>query len=495
MGMMVNKPNYYALLGIFRDATQDEIKKAYFEVAQRLHPDKNVAVGETEIFLEIQKAFDILSNPVQRAKYDAEQPEKAASHSPVVERITYSRPSLVRINETQLVYALLEWKPRKNEEEVSSPPLNVCLVLDRSTSMKHEKMDMVKAAAIHLLRGLRQQDVMGMVTFSDHAEVIIPSSIHGDKHRMESKIRAIQPSGATELFKGLEAGIIQVRQNLAPERVNHVILLTDGHTYGDEEACLKLAAQAAKEGIGISGLGIGEDWHDTFLDELAAATGSSSMYIAEPQGIQHFLEAKFAQFVKTFAEQVVIKFKHGQGIELQYAFRLQPNSGPLALESPLQLGAILNDAPLRVLLEFSIHAAAVVKDVAELLQGVVQISIPTQPLPVPPSRLRLFRPVTEAAVPEPPSPAIIQALANLNFYRMQERAQQEVAAGEHEQASQRLQHLATHLLSSGEKKLAQTVLLEAEHLQRMHSLSDEGQKNIKYGTRALLLPAEKGNTL
>ena len=42
-----SKPDHYTTLGVFRDASQEEIKRSYFEAAQRLHPDKNVAAGET----------------------------------------------------------------------------------------------------------------------------------------------------------------------------------------------------------------------------------------------------------------------------------------------------------------------------------------------------------------------------------------------------------------------------------------------------------------
>ncbi|MEW6400504.1 MAG: DnaJ domain-containing protein, partial [Chloroflexota bacterium] len=48
--MPQKKSDLYTVLGILRDATQEDIKRAYFEAAQRLHPDKNVAPGETELF-------------------------------------------------------------------------------------------------------------------------------------------------------------------------------------------------------------------------------------------------------------------------------------------------------------------------------------------------------------------------------------------------------------------------------------------------------------
>lgn len=72
--MPANKPDHYAVLGVFRDASQEEIKRAYFDAAQRLHPDKNVAAGETELFLEIQQSYEILSNPKRRNLYDATLP-------------------------------------------------------------------------------------------------------------------------------------------------------------------------------------------------------------------------------------------------------------------------------------------------------------------------------------------------------------------------------------------------------------------------------------
>ncbi len=74
--MYPSQKDYYALLGVLRDASMEEIKRAYYEAAQRLHPDKNKLAGETEIFLEIQQAYEVLSNPKRRAQYDATLPKE-----------------------------------------------------------------------------------------------------------------------------------------------------------------------------------------------------------------------------------------------------------------------------------------------------------------------------------------------------------------------------------------------------------------------------------
>lgn len=489
---MSTSSDYYSLLGVFRDATQEEIKHAYFEAAQRLHPDKNEAPGETEIFLDVQKAYDTLANPEQRAKYDATLNPEEEILRPIVQRVSFSRESLVRLNESQLIYALLEWKPRQNANEFNTPPLNVCLVLDRSTSMKGEKVERLKASALHLVRNLREGDFLSVVTFSDRAEVLISASARLDHRKMESKLHTIMPNGGTEILQGLKLGLSEVRSNISRERVNHIILLTDGQTYGDENESLKLAEEAASLGIGISGLGIGKDWNDNFLDALAAKTGSSSGYIAEPQQIQDFLEKKFRQLANVFAENLELSYTKSPHTKLTYAFRVQPNEAHLPVENPIKLGVILRNQPVKLLLEFEVHPGAVLKDEVSLLAGDLKFIIPSLSLPTSRLRISLACNVTEKADLTPPPPSLINALISLNLYRMQEKAQQDAEAGRYDDASRRLQHLATHLLSQGERSMAKTVLLEAEHLQNQQVLSEEGRKNIKYGTRALLLSSVKG---
>ncbi|WP_234408939.1 J domain-containing protein [Marinilabilia salmonicolor] len=63
--------NYYKTLGVSKNATQDEIKKAYRKLAVKYHPDKNPDDKETENkFKEINEAYEVLKDPEKRKKYD-----------------------------------------------------------------------------------------------------------------------------------------------------------------------------------------------------------------------------------------------------------------------------------------------------------------------------------------------------------------------------------------------------------------------------------------
>lgn len=481
---MGTEKDYYEILGVDRNATAEEIRRAYFDAARRLHPDKNVAPGETQLFLEVQQAYETLSNPKKRAQYDATLPPDPDAQEYIRSRIVYSREHLFPDAEGQLIYVLFHLMASPRAPRVS-PPVNVGLVLDRSTSMT-DAIGVVKSTALEIMRNLKPNDFFSLVVFSDRAEVIIPSQTAADVRRLETRVHAIQCSGGTEIFFGLEAGYNEVLRAAQRSQANHLILLTDGRTYGDEEKCLALARQAAEKGVMIHGLGIGADWNDAFLDELTSLTGGNSTYISRPEEIRRALLEKIANISSTYAEDVQLDYKLARGVELRYAFRILPHPGLLNVSRPMRLGAIDYENGLKLLFEFVVHQAKE-GEIVRLLDGRIRSVLMGQNGKNISFPLKLSRPVEKRAGLDAPPAEVVKALSKLILYRMQEQAQADAAVGNFEKAAERLQRLATHLLAQNERALAKTALLEAEQLLRQQKFSQQGLKEIKYGTRALLL--------
>jgi molecular chaperone DnaJ len=62
--------DYYEVLGVSRDADKEEIKRSYRRLARKYHPDVNKEPGAEDRFKEINRAYEILSEPEMRARYD-----------------------------------------------------------------------------------------------------------------------------------------------------------------------------------------------------------------------------------------------------------------------------------------------------------------------------------------------------------------------------------------------------------------------------------------
>src|SRR5215216_92747 len=67
---MARSPDYYKTLGVDRKASADEIKKAYRKLARQYHPDTNNSAGAEDRFKAVSEAYDVLSDPEKRKKYD-----------------------------------------------------------------------------------------------------------------------------------------------------------------------------------------------------------------------------------------------------------------------------------------------------------------------------------------------------------------------------------------------------------------------------------------
>ena len=478
--------NLYELIGVDRNASFEEIKRAYHEKARKYHPDVNKDVTG-ELFLSIQDAFEILSDPNTRQQYDL-QLDQGVFVSPVTRlRIIPSRKAIPRLNEDQLIYGLLEIECLKTSEEFESPQAHICLVIDQSTSMQGVRMDMVKTNVNRVISKLDSRDLISIVTFSDDAQVFMPPTQISNSKTIESKISQIFTNGGTEIKKGLKAGIDLLWEGKAEGFARYLILLTDGHTYGDEEACFSLAYKAVEEGIIISAMGIGHEWNEAFLEKLTGITGGSTLFVNSKDALSLYLEKLFKSIDLVYANKMTLFLEKDQRVELRLLMQMDPNIVQYNVQNEkISLGDLHYGKKTTFFMEFLIHPLIKKDKDVELLSGQIKMELPHEKQKNARMFPKLVLPIIDEMQNDQPPVEIVRALSRLTMYSMQERSREDVKIGSFVRATRRLNFLASRLLAEGEVRLANRVITESDAIQKTHQFSVDGEKELKYGTKKLL---------
>ncbi|MBP7999086.1 MAG: VWA domain-containing protein [Chloroflexi bacterium] len=388
------------------------------------------------------------------------------------------------LNVSQLLYLLVNVQPPP-EYQKARTTLNICLVIDRSTSMRGERLDQVKAAAALILEKLTAEDTLSVITFSDRAEVVVPNGPVTNRTMLMARVQGIQASGGTEIYQGLAMGMQELAKYLGRQGLSHLVLLTDGHTYGDAGQCIELSQRAASRNIGISALGIGTEWNDQFLDALVAPSGGQSAYIEDPNRILELLQERVKGLGAAYAHNVRLIPRFPEGVQVVSAFKTAPYAQPLSANSKgISLGALEGGYTLSILLELNVPPFPVGTTV-QLPLGIIadipQYQLQNHEI----SSVYTLHVVQGQPLVDPPV-ALVEAVQVLNLYRMSEKAWQEIETGHLDKATKRMERLTTRLFEAGYAQLAQNARTETDLLQKQGKLSVEGRKKLKYGTRALM---------
>lgn len=479
----------YTVLGVGRQATPEEIEAAFD--AWNARADTGEPISD-ELWTRVRYAYDVLSSPARRSVYDSLVTDTAGAA--VGLDLVVSGTTLPLLDTPQLFYALITLRPKETEGE--RRPLNLSLVVDRSTSMRGERLERVMAAVGLLLKKLGPDDMLSVISFSDRAEVVLPAATLGQAAQSpnadiasawrepQQRLRSIAASGGTEIFHGLRAGLNQIARGGMESHTNHLILLTDGHTYGDADECLRLAGEAATRGIGLTAFGLGADWNDTFLDALVAPSGGQSHFIESPDEVTRHLEGRLKGLGDIYARHLTLRRAWPAQFTLRGGFKLTPFPQPLASESdPIPLGDLEGRAPVTALLEFLIAPQPVATRFRLPLE--VRYTAAGGPEERVERSAQLIASGAAGAEPTVPAP-LLEAVLRLNLYRMQEKAWEEAQSGKLDTAAARMRRLTARYMETGDLRLARQAQLEAQQLAHLGTMSPEGRKLLKYGTRSLM---------
>ncbi len=404
---------------------------------------------------------------------------------------TLSRAVLGESSEPQLLYVLLEAAAEGLATQLPKLPLNLCLVIDRSSSMRGERLNQVKEAAGKIIDQLSQDDYFSLVVFNDRADVVVPAQRVADKSDLKRAVGTVEAAGGTEMANGMALALQEVQKPMLTRGISRLLLLTDGRTYGDESRCVEIARRAQGRGVGLTALGIGTEWNEDLLETMTARENSRAQYIASAQDITTVFADELKRLHSIFAQQVRIQLAARPGGLVRAFDRVRPFIAPvqIAEEADLRWAGALGDWPGSDVQAFLIEIVVPPLGVGDhpLLKIALRYDLPSANL-----RDQVAEEIVRVSV-QPADQASYQIdstvkywLERLVAYRLQSSAWQDVEAGRLDEATRRLQMAGTRLFDAGEVALAQTVQEEATRLLRSGSTSDEGRKRIKFGTRGLM---------
>ncbi len=155
-----------------------------------------------------------------------------------------------------------------------SVPVNLALVLDTSGSMVGAPIEEARAALHSVVDQLRPQDHLTIVTFDSRAQVVLPRVRIDDADRDEihERIDAVAARGTTDLAAGLATALHQLEPEREPGDLDRLVLVGDG-VPNDASALPGYVGHAQAMGVAITALGVGLDYDEVLLGQLARDTG------------------------------------------------------------------------------------------------------------------------------------------------------------------------------------------------------------------------------
>ncbi|KJK41721.1 von Willebrand factor type A domain-containing protein [Streptomyces variegatus] len=176
---------------------------------------------------------------------------------------------------------------RTAERTGERPPAALTFVLDVSGSMAEPgRLDLAQESLAVMTDRLRDDDSVALVTFSDEAETVLPMTrLDGNRDEIQDAISDLDTQDSTNLGAGVETGYETAVEGLREGATNRVVLVSDalantGDT--DAESILeRIAGERREHGITLFGVGVGSDYGDALMENLADKGDGHTVYVSD----------------------------------------------------------------------------------------------------------------------------------------------------------------------------------------------------------------------
>jgi Ca-activated chloride channel family protein len=375
----------------------------------------------------------------------------------------------------------------------SRVPLNLCLILDHSGSMKGQPVENVKRAAWLLVDKLRDQDRLSIVVFNHRAEVLLSNQNVVDRDHIKQQINRLSANGGTSIDEGLRLGIEELAKGRR-DTISQAFLLTDGENeHGDNNRCLKFAQLAADYNLTVNTLGFGNNWNQHILEKISDAGLGSLSHIEHPDQAVDKFNSLLMRMQTVGLTNAYLLFSLAPTVRLA-EFKPVAQVAPDTIELPVQMepdgrfGVKLGDLMKDV--ERVILTNIYLEQLPEGQQAIANVQVRYDDPSV--DKTGLYSPNlpvyvnVERTYQENTSPKVQNYILALAKYRQTQLAEDRLQHGDRFGAATMLQAAAKTALQMGDANAGTVLQNSATRLQAGEDLSASDRTKTKIASKTVL---------
>jgi Ca-activated chloride channel family protein len=272
--------------------------------------------------------------------------------------------ALIRVDHKSTRYILARINAPKARPRDNRLPVNAAIVLDRSGSMGGERKFTLAAEAVkQSLQLLSPTDRFSLVVYDNEIVVLMPSTLATPDatRRALSALAEIAPRGNTDLGAGWQKGCDQIAAHLEAERVNRCLLLTDGlanHGTTDRESLARMAGVERQRGVVTSTFGVGADFDERLLRDMAHEGGGNFWFIEGAAQIPEILTSELGEALEVTLRNasLVVTSNGDEQVVALNTFRHRPDHQ--RNEMHIELGDLTSGQELDVVLRMDFPLGA-----------------------------------------------------------------------------------------------------------------------------------------
>jgi Ca-activated chloride channel family protein len=362
---------------------------------------------------------------------------------------------VVTVEQPQKLYLMARLRSGSAPDNQGRRPLNISLVIDRSGSMGGDKIAYTRQAAQFLVQNLGTRDLLSIVLYNEGVETLLQPEYVTNKDSIIQRILSIKAGGMTNLSGGWLQGCNLVAQNMIDDSLNRVILMSDGLANRGITATLKLvdlARQKKDAGITTPTMGLGADFNEDLLMEMADAGGGAFYFIESPEVAPLIFEEELRGLLNLVGQNLVISIEPTDDVVTNVSQLNAYNMHTDGQRVSYEMGDVFGDEVKTLVLELAIPA---LKDVGhrqiatlrfeydEIREGGTEHRIMEQPV--------FVNVGVPAELPPPPNPEVRRSVLLLQAAQARREAVAAADKGDFGQASQVLRQAAENIENSAVK--------------------------------------------